>query len=165
MKILLQPLPQRLEKRFQTLLTAYVQGGIPIETVTKRAWALTPWIEVREEIWSLAGNDPTPITSAYNNSGHYVGDLKFAKYLAGRCIRPTVRSTGAGTVCCIGYSKPDDMWYGWSHRAMVGFSVGDKIFDIDYGDDNTLYTEHGDKTIETLADAKLAAERFSEYVS
>jgi hypothetical protein len=57
------------------------------------------------------------------------------------------------------------MWYGWSHRAMAGFSVGDKLFEEDFGDDHTIYTQHGTKTITTLAEAKLAAEAFAAYVS
>lgn len=28
---------------------------------------------------------------------------------------------------CIGYNKKEQKWYGWSHRAIKGFGIGDKI--------------------------------------
>jgi hypothetical protein len=67
--------------------------------------------------------------------------------------------------CGLGFSEREQKWYGWSHRAIVGFGIGDKIFEEDFGDDETPFTKHGSKTIRTLDDAKLAAERFSDYVS
>jgi hypothetical protein len=134
-----------------------------IQTVVKTRWAITPWIEGRTEVWSLNGDD-TPMTAAYNHLGDYVGDLKFAKYLAGQCIRPQKRDE-SHSVCSIGYSAPEHAWYGWSHRAMVAFMIGDRIFEEAYGDDNTLFTQHGSKEITTMAEAKEAACRFAEYVS
>lgn len=65
----------------------------------------------------------------------------------------------------IGLDEDKGIWYGWSHRAVSGFKVGDKIFEEDFGDDDTDFAKHGSKTIKTLADAKLSAERFSDYVS
>jgi len=64
-----------------------------------------------------------------------------------------------------GLDEDKGIWYGWSHRAIVGFKIGDKIFDENFGDDKTPFTKHGSKTIKTLDDAKLSAERFSDYVS
>jgi len=32
---------------------------------------------------------------------------------------------GAG----LGLDEDKGIWYGWSHRAIVGFKIGDKIFD------------------------------------
>lgn len=127
-------------------------------------WTITPWIEGRKEIWALAGNPDTEIDGAYNQEGVYVGDLKFAKYLAGRCIRPQ-KNKPEHSVCSIGYSAPEHAWYGWSHRAMVGFRIGDRIFEEDYGNDDTIFTKHGSLDIATMADAREAACRFAEYVS
>jgi len=31
------------------------------------------------------------------------------------------------SVCSIGYSEKEKKWYGWSHRAVNGFKVGDKV--------------------------------------
>lgn len=64
-----------------------------------------------------------------------------------------------------GLDEEKGIWYGWSHRAIVGFEIGDKIFEEDFGDDKTKFKKHGSKTIKTLADAKLSAERFSDNVS
>ena len=30
-------------------------------------------------------------------------------------------------VCSIGFCEKEQKWYGWSHRAMYGFKVGDKV--------------------------------------
>lgn len=65
----------------------------------------------------------------------------------------------------IGLDEDKGIWYGWSHRATQGFKIGDKIFEEDFGDDGTDFAKHGSKPIKTLDDAKLSAERFSEYVS
>jgi len=65
----------------------------------------------------------------------------------------------------IGYSEKEQKWYGWSHRAIVGFGVGDKIFEPDFGEDDTLYIKHGSKQIKNMEDAKEAAVAFAEYVN
>jgi hypothetical protein len=36
-------------------------------------------------------------------------------------------------VCSIGYNKKQRKWYGWSHRAMYGFSIGSKVRKGDCG--------------------------------
>jgi len=48
---------------------------------------------------------------------------------------------------------------------VCGFGLGDKIFEPDFGDDDTKYNEHGRKPIRTDADAKQAAINFAAYVS
>ena len=64
-----------------------------------------------------------------------------------------------------GLHEKDGIYYGWSHRAIFGFKVGDKIFEPEFGDDKTKFSQHGKKTIKTLDDAKQAALNFSDYVS
>jgi len=64
-----------------------------------------------------------------------------------------------------GLNEKKGIWYGWSHRAIHGFKVGDKIFEANFGDEEANFSKHGKKPIKTLDDAKLAAKRFSEYVS
>jgi hypothetical protein len=61
--------------------------------------------------------------------------------------------------------EEEQKWYGWSHRAICGFGIGDRIFEEKYGNDNTPFVKHGRKKIKTLADAKLAASRFASSVS
>lgn len=65
----------------------------------------------------------------------------------------------------LGFSEKEQKWYGWSHRAVCGFKVGDKIFEADYGDDETPFTKHGSKECKTLDDCKKAAKAFADYVS
>ncbi len=65
----------------------------------------------------------------------------------------------------IGLDEKKGIWYGWSHRAVFGFKIGDKLFVDDYGDENTKFSDHGEKTIKTLDDAKQAAKNFADSVS
>ena len=65
----------------------------------------------------------------------------------------------------VGFSPSKKTWYGWSHRAVTGFKVGDKVFEANFGDDKTPFNQHGAKTCKTLDDAKEAARRFAKYVS
>ena len=46
-----------------------------------------------------------------------------------------------------------------------GFTIGDKIFEENFGDDKTPFVKHGTKTITTLEEAKGAAYAFARYVS
>jgi len=64
-----------------------------------------------------------------------------------------------------GLDEEKGIWYGWSHRALCGFKIGDKIFEPKFGDDKTKFSQHGSKPIKTLADAKKSAQSFSDYVS
>ena len=69
------------------------------------------------------------------------------------------------SICSIGFNEKENKWYGWSHRAICGFGIGDKLFIEDFGDDKTLFTKHGKETIKNLEQAKQAAKNFAEYVS
>lgn len=78
----------------------------------------------RREIWSMEGNPSVEMDAVYNAHGIYVGDKETADFLAERGILPEPR-TSHSSVCSIGFSHKDQKWYGWSHRAVHGFSVGD----------------------------------------
>ncbi len=67
------------------------------------------------------------MTVAYTHNGDYLGDSKTAYRLcAKRGIAPVKRS-GDGNVCSIGYCEKEKKWYGWSHRAIYGFKIGDVV--------------------------------------
>lgn len=86
--------------------------------------------ELRCEDIEHAG-DTCKITSAYTPQGCYIGTANAASFLVNiRGIMPELRSPTSNT-CTIGYSHIDGKWYGWSHRAIHGFKVGDKV---KYGD-------------------------------
>lgn len=79
-------------------------------------------------------------------------------------IEPELRLS-TSSVCSIGFSRKTKKWYGWSHRALVGFGIGDRIFDPNYGDDSTPFVAHGARSIETFAHARQAACAFAEDIS
>lgn len=54
--------------------------------------------------------------------------------------------------CSIGFSEKEQKWYGWSHRAMFGFGIGD-----------TMYNSK--KIIRNLKQAKESAIKFADSVS
>lgn len=66
---------------------------------------------------------------------------------------------------CMGFSDREQKWYGWSHRAVVGFGIGDMVFEVDFGDDKTSFVRHGKRKIKNMSDAEESARRFAEYVS
>lgn len=138
-------------------------SGIIVKSVIC-SWPISSWIEARKEIWSMPGTPDTPIVACYNYNNDYVGDVSIAKMLAGKAIRPETSNAG-NTVCSIGFSPPYKQWFGWSHRAICAFGIGDKLFEEDFGNDHTLFTEHGEKTIETLDEARIAAVNFASSVS
>jgi hypothetical protein len=65
----------------------------------------------------------------------------------------------------IGYSEKEKKWYGWSHCAIFGFGVGDKIFKENFGDDKTHFSKHGTETIKNMADAEKSARAFAKSVA
>jgi hypothetical protein len=73
------------------------------------------------------------------------------------------RNDSEGTIN-IGFNPLNKKWYGWSHRAIVAFGIGDKIFEKDFGNNKTPFIKHGSKTIKTFSDAKKAAINFANYI-
>jgi len=82
--------------------------------------------------------DPIWTATAYNMKGEYIGDLEWLQRLIKMGIVPEVMpikkgpkhkdaNMGDGCTCSIGRSVLDGKWYGWSHRAIYGFKVGDKV--------------------------------------
>lgn len=61
----------------------------------------------------------------------------------------------------IGWCEAEQKWYGWSHRAIYGFKIGDKVKKTSAG-----YNKNkGEWTAKTLDDAKEMALDFSKGVS
>lgn len=85
--------------------------------------------EVRTEMvdGKKYGCDDFEMRSAYTPTGDYIGNPKDAFRLCRtRGIKPERRETHSN-VCSIGFSEKDGKWYGWSHRAIYGFRVGDTV--------------------------------------
>ena len=120
------------------------------------------------EKWQMGkpgDNPPTRMNSAYNQHGDYIGDIDTAKVLCDKYgIIPEVIDPDH-QVCSIGYSPKHNKYFGWSHRALVGFKIGDKLFEENFGDDNTPFVQHGTQVIKTMEDARTAAARFAKSVA
>jgi len=102
--------------------------------------------------------------TVHNTEGHYVGDHKFAEYLISQGIRAE-KASPDHSVCSIGFSNKHNSWYGWSHRATCGFTIGDRVFIENFGDGETLFKQHGPELITHIDMAKQAAINFANYVS
>lgn len=111
------------------------------------------------------GEDSFTMQSARSKKDNgYIGDEGSAQRLIEHGITPELIDA-EHQVCSVGFNAKNNKWYGWSHRALCAFGIGDKIFEEDFGDDNTPYNQHGAVTIETLEDARQAAANFARSVS
>lgn len=63
---------------------------------------------------------------------------------------------GEKGVSQLGFNPKQQKWYGWSHRAIGGFGIGDKFWEEE---------ESKKKICKTLSDCKKAASNFADSVS
>jgi len=130
-----------------------------------------PGVKVFREVWNTDGypeDCPDVSLTVYRNEA---GDMvctedesSLIKFFTKHGISPT-KSKSCHSVCSIGFSEKEQKWYGWSHRAACGFGIGDKVFEQKFGTEDTLFTKHGEVTIENMAQARQAAVAFANYVS
>ncbi len=135
--------------------------------------------EVRTELHEGKdyGCDDFEVRNAYTADGDYIGNAKDAFHLCRtRGIKPERRETKS-TVCSIGFSPADGKWYGWSHRAICGFKVGDVVKEGDCTAEEGLIEEylvdHPEErralpvgfTAKTMDDARKMAVAFAASVS
>jgi len=113
-----------------------------------------------KETWSMDGSDPVDMDAVYNANGDYVGDVKCAEELEKRGISPEKR-TPTSNVCSIGFSEREQKWFGWSHRAIYGFKVGDVVKEGDCAADSLPAGFEA----KTMDDAKEMAKAFAASVS
>lgn len=80
--------------------------------------------------------DPIWMARVFNSKGEYIGSIKDLEKLLDKGIIPEVipqhknnkeANGGLGSTCSIGKSVINGKWYGWSHRAIYGFEIGDKV--------------------------------------
>jgi hypothetical protein len=121
-------------------------------------------LEYRTVRTSFGKDVVPPYVKVFNADGHYVGSERWAEMLTKRGIVPEL-SSDDHKVCSVGFCDREQKWYGWSHRAMCGFGLGDRIFEQEYGNMDTLFTEHGAVQIVNLDQARQAAVNFADYVS
>ena len=63
----------------------------------------------------------------------------------------------------LGFSEKEQKWYGWSHRAIHGFKVGDVCKDSQCGVGEGYTFKDGDK-LKTLDDCKQRAIDFAKSI-
>jgi len=84
--------------------------------------------------------------------GNYNNDMRFF-------FKHGINKFSSVNGITVGFSEKEQKWYGWSHRAIFGFGIGDKSVECYPGE-----TKKG-KKCETLDDCKQAAIKFAESVS
>ncbi|MBC2746242.1 MAG: hypothetical protein HF975_04400 [ANME-2 cluster archaeon] len=134
--------------------------------------------ELRTEWWRAYEDDtPVKMVSAYSLGGHYIGTAGDAYFLCRtRGIRPEIIKVGHNT-CTIGFNEKEQKWYGWSHRAICGFGIGDVVEEGDCTSSSGMTDECVQEFPEldfrspvgfraiTLEDAKKMAIAFADSVS
>lgn len=126
---------------------------------------------------SEIGSDDFEMSHAETPDGLYMGGVDDAKHLCDkRGIRPELAQP-EHNVCSIGFQANENRWYGWSHRAIYGFAIGDVVSAGDStnssGWTDEYLEEHPDEdtrlpvgfTAHTLDDARKMAVAFAESVS
>ena len=133
--------------------------------------------EVRTEEVTMEDNPTVIMKSAYTPDGNYIGNSRWGhRLVVRRGIKPEKR-TPDSIVCSIGFCEKEQKWYGWSHRAIFGFGVGDTVKEGDCtaesGWTDEYLAEHPEEDLslpvgfeaKNLADAKRMAIAFAESVS
>lgn len=116
------------------------------------------------------------VMNAYTPEGLYIGSPKDAEYLIDKKgIKPELAKP-TNKVCSIGFCEKEQKWYGWSHRAIYGFGIGDIVSDGDCinssGWTDDYLEEHPEEDLslpigfeaKTLEDAKRMAIAFADSV-
>ena len=133
--------------------------------------------ETQTVIDYINSNPTVIVKSAYTPKGDYIGDKRTAHLLCSKYgIKPEKR-TPSSKVCSIGFSEKDGKWYGWSHRAICGFKIGDVVKKGDCtnssGFTDEYLTEHPEEdrslpvgfTARAIEDTRTMAVAFAESVS
>ena len=118
------------------------------------------------------------MVSAYTVGGKYIGTVKNAEYLCDELGIYPETIFPDDSVCSIGFSRKNKKWYGWSHRAIYGFKVGDIVKKGDCcatsGWTDKYIKEHPDEKLlclpvgfvaKDMFDAKRMAIAFADSVS
>lgn len=111
----------------------------------------------------LLDDGTTTMEAAFAPDGDYIGTPEDAhKIVTERGIAPVAASPGE--TCCIGFCEREQRWFGWSHRAMTAYGIGDTIFA-----DDILHLDYPDRypaatTLGSLDACRQAAVDFAESV-
>ena len=64
---------------------------------------------------------------AYTLNGDYIGTEEEAEWLINEKGIAPVKRHPDHKRCSIGFCENEQKWYGWSHRAIFGFGIGDEV--------------------------------------
>ncbi len=139
--------------------------------------------EIRTEYYEpgdMPGGGDSGITmkTAYTPEGYYIGSSKRAyRLVRKRGIKPE-KINPDHKVCSIGFSESQQKWFGWSHRAISGFGIGDSVSNENHlcahsGWIDEYLTEHPEEDLslpvgfvaKTLDDARQMAVAFADSVA
>jgi len=98
-----------------------------------------------------------------DKQGNHIGDIRDAYYITNLTSLGTYSEDSKQI--CHGWDAEERKAYGWSHRAKVGFGMGDMIFEENFGDETTPYIKHGKMKIFTVDAAMKSALKFAESVA
>jgi hypothetical protein len=108
-------------------------------TVTKKLQAFIDSIAIVQKCKTTGIEDEMMYASKSDGSYlTFVGLENDLKYLMDIGISEQIQSSNGGKVACIGFNPTEKKWYGWSHRAIFGFTVGSecKIGDCGFNSSN-----------------------------
>ena len=144
-----------------------VYGKLPPSPYDVKDWTEEEVLALRDFIWYESNVD----------SG-YIGNEDTYKYLVEEKKLVLIQKIDkTHNTCSIGYSPKENKWYGWSHRAMYGFGIGDVVKEGDLTATSGFVEEYRiqhpdeDKSLpvgykaECLNDAKRMAIAFASAVS
>lgn len=83
--------------------------------------------EVREERIDFEDGNKMIMKSAYTPDGNYIGSPKTAYLLCKKKGIIPGLADPEDNVCTIGFCPENEKWFGWSHRAIHGFKIGDEV--------------------------------------
>ena len=131
-------------------MTKTYEAGDIVSQITLEETELYDVVKQEVQVGSKPGDTQSTV-SIMSKSGDYAGEASVRRVLDKYGIAPEMRDDEA-CVCTIGWSEKEQKWYGWSHRAMFGYGIGDDGFE-------------GRGKIETLEQAKESASAYAEDVS
>jgi hypothetical protein len=86
--------------------------------------------EIRKEEYSnkdYGGEGTIVLEMAYTPSGDFIGDPKMAKALVEKFGITPEKIDASHSICTIGWAEKTQKYFGWSHRAIYGFKIGDTV--------------------------------------
>ena len=98
-----------------------VIGKLPNSPYETKHWT-------KEEVEAL----PDFVYYISNVDGGYIGTEQDYKFLVeNKGLILIQKAEARNNTCSIGYNPEENKWYGWSHRAICGFTIGDTVGEHD----------------------------------